>query len=322
MGDKDMMYYSPLFEKIYEFLSAGHGKTIFLFVPYIKVNVLEKLLEGIDERIVVITTWEPRDLLYGSSDLTLYPFCREHKIALYVSKNLHLKVYSVGLESAILATGNISGRGLLPDGNYEAGTLIENLTSNDRLFLNKIRSEARLVDDAMYEELKEWYEQNKIEPPDVPHLSDIVSEPIVDDFSIASLPMTRSVDDLISGYMNISRGLEPSEDEEIKACIFHDLANYKMEPGLSELEFRRELASEFFAHPFIQRIDEFITQGAQFGSIKAWIQNNCTDVPIPSRRELTGNVQVLLEWFVSLGNGKYVVDVPGSHSQRLRKIHD
>ena len=54
--------------------------------------------------------------------------------------------------------------------------------------------------------------------------------------------------------------------------------------------------------------------------MKEWVQDNCTDVPVPSRRELTGNVQVLLEWFVALGDGRYVVDVPGAHSQRIRKL--
>ena len=52
------------------------------------------------------------------------------------------------------------------------------------------------------------------------------------------------------------------------------------------------LKKKFFEHPFIQRIAQFLTPCGQFGEIKQWIQDNCTDVPIPSRRELTGNVQV------------------------------
>ena len=90
--------------------------------------------------------------------------------------------------------------------------------------------------------------------------------------------------------------------------------------GLTKDEFMRELASKFFGHPFIQRIDEFIAPEAYFGRIKEWVQDNCTDVPVPSRRELTGNVQVLLEWFENLGNGRYVIDIPGARSQRIRKV--
>ena len=313
------LYHSPLFEHIKKYFEQSDPmETLFLFVPYVKTKVLEQLLEKVQNKIVIVTTWEPKDILFGSSELALYPFCQKHGITLYVSNNMHLKIYSVGLASGILATGNISHRGMLPDGNYEAAVKID-LTNEDRLIFSKIRNEARLVDDRMYDELREWYEKNKAEMPEPPTLSNIVSEPRKDVFSVASLPMTCSVDDLISGYMKISQGIEPSEDSETAACIFHDLANYGINSGLSKDEFLNELSQKFFDHPFIQKIDEFISPEAYFGMIKEWIQNNCTDVPVPSRRKLTGNVQVLLEWFEKLGDGKYVIDRP-RHSQRIRKI--
>ena len=314
------LYHSPLFEHIKKYLKRSNSReTLFLFVPYVKTKVLEKLLEKVRNKIVIVTTWKPKDILFGSSELALYPFCQKHGIALYVSNSMHLKIYSVGLTSGILATGNVSHRGMLPGGNYEAAVKID-LTNEDRLFFSKIRNEARLVDDKMYEELKEWYEKNKTDVPEPPALSDIVSEPRKDAFSVASLPMTHSVDELISGYIKISLRMEPSRDSETAACIFHDLVNYGISSGLSIDTLRNELSQKFFDHPFIQKIDEFITPEAHFGSIKEWIQNNCTDVPVPSRRELTGNVQVLLEWFEKLGNDRYVIDVPGKHSQRIRKI--
>ena len=280
---------------------------------------MAKLLDGITNRTVIITTWNPRDVLFGSSDLELWPFCKEHGITLYVSENMHLKIYSAGLNSAILATGNVSHNGLEPDGNYEAATIIESLSVQDKLFFEKIRKEARLVDDKLYEELKKWSEDNKISLPKWLKLSEIVSSPKKDDFSVAALPMTCRVEDLVLGYQKIASGLEPSDDSETSACIFHDLINYDIAKDLSETEFVQELSAKFFSHPFIRRI-EFIAPEAYFGRIKEWIQDNCTDVPVPSRRELTGNVQVLLEWFEVLGNDRYAIDVPGARSQRIRRI--
>ena len=233
---------------------------------------------------------------------------------------MHLKVYSVGLGSAVLATGNVSYRGLMPGGNHEAGTLLERLTNEDRLFFERIRREARLANDVMYEKLKKWIETNPIDSPEQVDLEDVVPAPKKDDFLISALPMTRSVDELVAGYAKISSDEMSSDNPETVGCIFHDLANYGIETGLSEAEFVQRLTSRFFAHPFVQKIDEFIGSGAHFGRIKEWVQNNCTDVPVPSKRELTGNVQVLLEWFVELGDGRYVVDVPGARSQRIRKI--
>ena len=321
LNEPNRLYHNPLIETIKKYLNdCSSDQTIFLFVPYIKTAVLDKLIDGLSNRIVIVTTWEPHDILTGSSDLELYPFCKEQNIALYVSQNMHLKVYSIGLDSALVATGNISHRGLLPSGNYEVATLVEYLTNEDKLFFEKIRREARLVDDTMYAELKKWSDENRIDLPEQMSLEDIVSKPRKDYFLISSLPMTHSVDELVLGYQNLSTEKEPSEDPETIACIFHDLANYGIEPGLNSDVFMDILSNAFFSHPFIQKIDEFIAPEAYFGRIKEWIQNNCTDVPVPSRRELTGNVQVLLEWFEKLGNGKYVIDVPGARSQRIRKI--
>ena len=316
-----MLYHSPLFDHIREYFESGHtDDTIFILVPYIKTAVLEKLLEGITNRVVIVTTWEPRDILSGSSELSLYPFCRMHDIALYVSTNMHLKVYSIGLTSAILATGNISCRGLLPNGNYEAAIKLDSLTIADQLFFERIRMKARLVDDVMYENIVAWNNANPSSLSDPPALDDVISSQNKDNFSVSVLPMTRSVDELAMGYRRICAGRRPSEDPETSACIIHDLVNYDIDSGLGDEEFMRNLTTAFFAHPFIRKIDEFIAPEAHFGRIKEWIQCNCTDVPVPSRRELTGNVQVLLEWFVVLGGGSYVVDVPRRHSQRIRNV--
>ena len=315
------LLHNPLFVHIREYLQeSSKDETIFLFVPYVKTKILAMLLKDVRNRVVLVTTWKPRDIQFGSSEITLYPFCKEHGITLYVSEHMHLKVYSVGLDSAILATGNISQSGLLPNGNYEAATRIQQLTVKDRLFFEMIRKKARLVNDTMYEELKRWSEEHKMDLPEQIKLTDIISVPKKDDFLISALPMTRDVNELVLGYKQIASDKVPSDNVETAACVFHDLINYEIGTGLSETEFLQELSVKFFAHPFIQKIDDFIAPEAYFGRIKEWIQNNCTDVPVPSRRELTGNVQVLLEWFEKLGNGRYVIDVPGAHSQRIRRV--
>ena len=314
-------YRSPLFEQIRKYLlDAPPRDTVFIFVPYIRADVLAKILDSVENHVVIVTTWEPADLLSGSSDLAVYSYCQERGIALYVSEMMHLKVYSAGLNSAIVATGNISRRGLMPEGNYEAAVEVERLTNEDRLFFESIRANARLVDDSMYLELKDWVRLNAISIPKYPTLEDIISMPDREDFLVSALPMTYSVDMLAAGYARMRTGQDPSDDQEVAACIFHDLANYSIPSGLSDDEFRLELSNRFFEHPFIRKMDEFIAPEAYFGRIKEWVQNNCTDVPVPSRRELTGNVQVLLKWFVSLGNGKYVVDIPGARSQRISKV--
>ena len=311
---------SPLFEKIRNYLlNAEKEKTLFLYVPFIKTKIFEKLIDGISNKIIVITDWSPKNLIDASSELELYPFCKEKGITLYHNERIHLKVFSVGLKSMILSTGNISNRGLMPNGSIELANQIESINVDDRLYLELIRKESRVIDDSVYETLLDWQKNN----PPKSHIEKkfpVFEKPLTeDDFLIAALPMTRDINTLQSSYEKLSSNLSPNDEEEITNCVYHDLANYEIPLGLSNDEFLNLLKKQFFAHPFIKRIDQFLEPDAHFGRIKEWIQKNCHDVPIPSRRELTGNVQVLFEWFVELGDGKYAKDVPGTHSERLTK---
>lgn len=128
------------------------------------------------------------------------------------------------------------------------------------------------------------------------------------DFLVSALPITKTVDLVAECYARLSAGSVISENEEVITYMYHDRANYNIVVGLSVDEFKCVLVKRFFAHPFIIQISEIINPEVYFGAIKERVQNNCVDVPIPSRRELIGNVQVLYDRFVSLDNGMYVVD--------------
>jgi len=315
------MINSPLFNEIKQYLARSTSeKQIFVYVPFIKVSILERLIEGLQNKIIIITNWSKRNLIAGSSELELYPFCKERNIALYHNERLHLKVYSVNLEDLILATGNISQRGLMPEGNFELGISVKQISIKDRLYLEQIRKNSILINDKIFEILENWTKYNPPNPPKDEKFPEIENAITKDQFLISALPMTKEVRILQESYDKLNHVGMASDDEEINACVYHDLVNYGIPLGLSRDEFQNVLKKKFFEHPFIQKIDGFIDPEAYFGTVKEWIQKNCTDVPVPSRRELTGNVQVLYDWFEKLGDGKYVIDVPGSHSQRIRKI--
>ena len=104
---------SPLFKKIKNYLNqANSNQQIILYVPYIKTKIISKLLKDIKNQVSIITTWDTRDLISGSSELELYQWCKDNGNFLYIYDKIHLKVYSVNLDSAIVASGNISHRGL------------------------------------------------------------------------------------------------------------------------------------------------------------------------------------------------------------------
>ena len=309
----------PLLDEIKKYLNQiKNNEKIHLFVPYIKTKSLEKLIDGINNEIIIVTNWKENNFLTGSAELSLYPFCNEKGIKLYNNEKIHLKVYSINLDSMILATGNISQRGLMPNGNLELGTLIEKISHKDRQFFEQIIQDSQIIDEELYRSREKYLEEN---PPFKELIEPItVEKDPKDEFLISALPMTRNIAILKNSYDKLNRNMPASNDQEINGCVDADLENYGIPLQLSPDEFEKLLKKKFFEHPFIQRIAQFLTPCGQFGEIKQWIQDNCADVPIPSRRELTGNVQVLLEWFVKLGDGTYEMDVPGAHSQRLCKI--
>ncbi len=302
--------------------ASGTYGIVYVIAPYIQSTVLERLLDGIDAEIVVITSWKPRDIASGASDIESYRICEKLDARLYVNNSIHLKVYSVDFDDVILSTANVSGRGLGVDTDkpsIECATLIYDLTDNDRLYLASIQKNSILVDDDVYAWAKIWKNKQQKMPPlaEENEITDYLYKKQA--FLISALPMSSSVGNLLQCYHDMENNVVIDNTEK-RNCAFHDIANYSLKKGMSDEEFRKKLQGAFFAHPFIVEIDGFIENGEHFGAIKAWIQDNCVDVPVPTRRELTENVDVLLNWFVDLGDGLYVVEIPGRHSERIRKV--
>ena len=321
--EKMVFLQSPLFKQIREqIIQTKINEQIFLYVPYIQTKILTKLVENISNQISIITTWHINDLISGSSEIELYSFCKERKIALYINDKIHLKVYSTNLDSAIIASGNISHNGLMPDGNYEVGVYVEKLTNQDRMYLEKIKKESRFVDDRVYQIYLEKYEDAKKIAPEKIEFENPIFKPEKDYFLKSALPMTEHIQDLIEGYQKINSNKEPSKDPEISACIYHDLANYEIELGLSEEKFRNKLKIQFFSHPFTEKIKEFIetSERTQFGFFVRWVRDHCTDVPLPRPWEFKTNIKILLQWFIELGDGDYEIFKYSNHTESIRKV--
>lgn len=314
---------SPIFESIRNYLKkSNEDELLFLFVPYIKTKILEKLIDGLQNPITIITNWDEQNLLQKSSELELYPFCKKNNITLYSHDKIHLKVYSINLESAIIGSANISTNGLMDEKRYEACTFLEKLSMEDRLYLEKIKSEALWINDDIYKQYKDWYDQHK-KPEEVKvEKLKIITK---DDFSITALPRTKDISDLVEGYQKISKGLSRSLDDNIKNDITHDISNFHIQLGLSKTEFLQQLKNQFFSHPFILKIDEILEKNDGeifYGSLRKELEQRIiTDVPPPERRDVDECLGTVYDWFRDLGEGKYGWDRPKGrkHSQRLWK---
>ena len=307
-----------LSKRLTEFVSDSVN--LFIFVPYIKLEPLKHLLASTDNCKVVVVRWEPKDLLLGSSDLEVYDYCREKNITLYRNPRLHLKAFVDDYKRCVIGSANISARALnVPEFNnfnYELATVCENLSADDRLYFDVILNDSTLITDSIYERLKTLVADKKKEIPDQPDFEFPV-QPSENDFLISSLPMSFDVQTLL----RFCSTKEAADETELN-CALHDLALYNLSLDMPPDILREKLKTSFFNHPFIKAflINIEIEGFVFFGRAKDWIHQNCTNVPIPRKWEVTQNIQILYRWIVELGDGKYEVDVPGARSERLRIV--
>jgi hypothetical protein len=312
------LYYSQqdvFFEKIRDFISLA-DREVLIISPYIITDVLNILIKKCPAKISIITTWNLRDLQFGISDLELFTYCKKNGIFLYLNPRIHLKTFINDFSQCVFGSANISRNGfaLVTDFNYELDAKITTLDVDSIIYFKKILNESILVSEEIYQKYQKAVE--KLSPlPEVEEL-DIFIIPKKSEFLISALPMSYDIQEL---YQIYSRNFK-IEDQENRNCALHDIVLYNIPANLDYPQFRKLLKDRFFSSKFIVKLLSFLTaEGRYFGEIKEWIQKNCEDVPVPSRRDLTGNIQVLFKWIVELSDGEYNVDRP-RHSERLYQV--
>lgn len=321
--------HGPLFGPVRSYLTGsdtGRGMT-YVFSPHIEAPVLERLVEGLRNPLVVVTTWDAADVLSGASDLGAYHACRERRAALYVSGRLHFSLYSAGLSTAIVSTAEATEAGMGPGGSLDMSTAVERLSAGDRLFLEGIRRGARLVDDYTHGAMAEWASrggegaggERRRGGPGAPSLDGLAPAPApgARPFLASDLPMTPAVKDLESAYRRIVSGREAARDEADAACAFHDLANYMVGPDLPRGRFREELARRFFDHPLTAAAAAAIGSGSGLDEVREWVESSCEPVPVPGGLGPGDRARVLLEWMAELGGGAYRLEAPRGGPVRI-----
>lgn len=295
-------------------LTAQNSVTV--YAPYINSSVLASLLENIEVDISIITTWKVRDLWMGYSDLGLFSLSKTMGFRVYLNNNIHLKVYLKDWVSCIYGSANLTSAGLgtAKKPNYELCGSVSQIDSEALLYFRRILGESSILDETLYESFKVAVGELPEKPiVDEVNINDSTPEKA---FLISSLPMSNSIDSLYEAYVDLSATL----DIEAKNCAVHDMVLYSIPLELPRVEFEEYLRKAFFSSPFIMEFVKYLEEEEKyFGTVKAWIQGACTDVPLPSRRDLTGNIQVLYVWMVRLGEGRYKVDRP-NHSERITKL--
>ena len=302
------------FEELNSLIASARNE-ISIFSPYIKTKALKTLLENSEKslNITIITTWKPKDLAMGYSDLDLFPFCKDNNFPLLLNNNIHLKAIAIdNMTSIYIGSGNIThaGLGIGNKFNYELGVIHDDLLLDDKIYLDQIILESDPVDDEHYNKNKE--DVKKLDKPKFDENFDIDTTKNKN-FLLSSLPMSEDVTEFFNHYSRSNN--DHTTEEEIRSAE-HDRLLYKIPQGLNKSEFKKILKKNFLNHPFIIEYLSFIGDGKYFGETSAWLHKKVTTVPTPRRYNIK-KTQNRINNFIRVLDDKYAEEIPGERSVRF-----
>lgn len=287
--------------------------------PFVKSNALEQLIAHCDkpEQLQVVCAWTAQSLMSGATDVEIYPLLRSAGARLFVHPRIHLKLYVLSNNRAFHSSGNLTlrGLGLCDEPNIEIGTEVS-LELKDWRAIYQILEESIPVDDRIYSQAKEFTARNQ---PITPIDSELILSSSLDRrFSINSLPLCENPEEFLTFCREISGGMEQLDRSSLHAFA-HDQTILRIEQDLFASVTAEQIASAFRRLSLVKEFVRFLQyEGtARFGSVTAWLQENCSDRPQPYRKDLKATVRTLYNW-LSATFEEISWDVPGRRSMVIR----
>ena len=303
-----------------EFIESNESIT--LFSAYLKLDALKRINSSNNIKQIVVR-WDIEDICRGISDIELYQYCLDEKIALYRNTRIHLKAIWNNNTEVMLGSANVTNKGLGEKSNYnfELNGKVSNISFEDRSYFNKLILESEYVTKELFDKLKKIKDTTELPTFNFPKLP--TPPPTVDYFLINQLPMTSNPELLFEIYSGT-----PKAETEMN-CASHDLELYQLPGGLDLDDFMKHLKHSFNLHPFIVKFKNAIKEAKddkgrtdrdgsmRFGAVRQWFIENTTTVPVPRSFELTEYVEILYKWICEFDDC-FTFSVPGKKSQVIR----
>ena len=284
---------------------------ITLFTPYLKLEALKRINE--EQKIKqIVVRWEISDLCIGVSDPELYDYCNEHNIHLLRNTRIHLKTFWNNKDSVYLGSANVSNIGLGSVGsfNYELNAIQDNISFDDKAYLNEILMKSEHITKELFDEIMSRVNTVELPVLEFPELP--TPAPTIDYFLISQLPMTSSPELLYDIY---SKKLKASEIEI--NCAAHDIALYEIPKDLDESAFYKHVKAKFNQHPFIADFKEDVKNhkdprnrrerdgSMHYRVINYWFQEHTTTAPTPRYWDLKLYIKLLFVWITDFDLENY-----------------
>jgi hypothetical protein len=303
---------SELFELISEGISSTEHGRILLISPYITTSTLIELAKQIpDERhVVVVTSWDEMNLLQGSSNLDLYPFCDSRGWGLKILNNLHAKAYAVEPGVLFIGSANLTRRGLMDmePTNHELLYKIDEPSREDWYQIEEIVTKSRTVTEDLFSQYTNWLAEQQ-ELPALPPISPFVE--VV--HQRAWMPLTFSPSDMWPLLQS------KHSTKQLVQVAQTDLEHLSVLLSSNQDQFMKDIARQYFSHPTVKSIcDQIGNEWMRFGAIKQIVSDLFHETDT-DRDTITQYVQAFYRWVEELDQEEtFEFGIP-RHSQLIRR---
>ena len=282
-------------------------KTLIIFSAFVKSQAFEWLVPQIIDKhlkVKIMARWDINDLLSGVSDLSIYERCKELKWEFRVNTALHSKLYLIDSSIGYLGSNNLTGAGLglNTNNNIEFSTEIRP-NMGDLQKIDKYLNSSTLMNDELYEEIKQFVEDNKTTKERIKWPDSIMDKlkTNTDYLWVDNFPLSNPLQDNFSEEFH--------RDEKIFANI--------------ALDDKEALKDAFMSSHVTQWIMKHLNEQEEkvlfFGSLSALIHNSLLNDPKPYRKEIKDLIANFFAWVQYLDLKELIVEQP-NHSQCLKLV--
>lgn len=286
-----------------------------LIAPFITQGALERLVAETDPSIPlsVFTRWHLGEIVAGVSDLRVLDTVRARTGSrLLLHPRLHAKVILIDDSVALLGSSNITDRALAfrDPPNVEIMAALRPIPNRIFLFVRRIERTSVPATD----ELRSQFEDAVRSTPPMSACPELeIAVPNADDAS-PLFPSFRSPDHLYEGYLSVRN----FHDLETRAAILDDLEVLSLPEGLTEKEFREQVAAVLLALPVVAAFDEFVARPRFYGEMAEWLRTKA-EFARQDAEQRKRYLQTLIRWLRHFVPTRYRLEEPG-YSERFGRV--
>ncbi len=281
-----------------------HSRESFTAISaYCKLPLVEFFDDCILDRALqkrLVVRMRMSDILDGSTDLAIYPFCKEHGWELYFRLDLHGKTYIFDSLKGVVGSANATRSGMNFDGpgNCEMATLVE-LDQSDQTKIDRVIQDSVRMTDEIFEKMEAAIEL--VDDGDRVNSSKQWPDAILNLFSF----------DCSVLFTEDFPPISTPDHDPLETCVY---LGCSLGAGFSEQRaaFKSMRCFKWLEHLFCRQNSKEL----YFGAITALLHEALLNEPKPYRKDVKELLANLLSWIVYYECEEFVVDQP-NYSQRV-----